>query len=90
LEPFETKGKCLNVVVETPKGSRIKYAYDMKSGFFTLSKPLPEGMIFPFNFGFAPKTLAADGDPVVIGTGGPRKAIAIVRRGAKLWQKKQK
>lgn len=172
LDSFDTNGKCLNVIVETPKGSRVKYAYDPKSGFFMLSKALPEGMVFPFNFGFVPKTLAADGDPVdvlilneeplisgcllqvrpiavikatqtedgkpirndrvigqaigketppelqplelekktvsqiefffaaynkrygkkfkVIGTGGPRKAMEIVRRSAKLWRKKKK
>jgi inorganic pyrophosphatase len=50
--------------VETPKGSRIKYAYDQKSGFLILSKAMPEGMVFPFNFGFIPKTLADDGDPL--------------------------
>jgi inorganic pyrophosphatase len=64
LEPFDEKGKCLNVVVETPKGSRVKYAYDLESGFFILSKALPEGTVFPFNFGFVPNTLAPDGDPL--------------------------
>ncbi len=64
LKPFTPKGKCLNVVVETPKGSRVIYAYDPKSGFFILSKALPEGTGFPFNFGFTPNTLAPDGDPV--------------------------
>jgi inorganic pyrophosphatase len=64
LEPFDEKGKCLNVVIETPKGSRVKYAYDRESGFFVLKRALPEGMVFPFNFGFVPKTLAADGDPL--------------------------
>ncbi|HEY3863539.1 MAG TPA: inorganic diphosphatase [Verrucomicrobiae bacterium] len=64
LEPFDKKRKCLNVVVETPKGSRVKYAYDPATGFFQLSKALPAGMVFPFNFGFIPKTLAADGDPL--------------------------
>ena len=64
LEPFDKKHKCVNVVVETPKGSRVKYSYDPKSGFFILSKALPEGMVFPFNFGFVPQTLADDGDPL--------------------------
>jgi inorganic pyrophosphatase len=50
--------------VETPKGSRVKFSFDPKSGFFILSKALPEGMVFPFNFGFVPKTLADDGDPL--------------------------
>jgi inorganic pyrophosphatase len=64
LEPYEKSSKQLNVVVETPKGSRIKYSYDKKKGMYIISKALPEGMVFPFNFGFVPGTLAADGDPL--------------------------
>jgi inorganic pyrophosphatase len=64
LEPYEKSAKQLNVVVETPKGSRVKYSYEKKKGMFIISKSLPEGMVFPFNFGFIPGTLAADGDPL--------------------------
>jgi inorganic pyrophosphatase len=64
LKPVDPRKKCLNVIVETPKGSRVKYAFDFESGFFILSKTLPEGMMFPFNFGFVPQTLADDGDPL--------------------------
>ena len=75
LEPYEKSSKQLNVVVETPKGSRVKYSYDEKKGMYIISKALPEGMVFPFNFGFVPGTLAADGDPLDMlilnrGTGG--------------------
>jgi inorganic pyrophosphatase len=56
----------LYAIVETPKGSRVKYSYDPVSGLFKLSKALPAGMVFPFNFGFIPKTLAPDGDPLDI------------------------
>jgi inorganic pyrophosphatase len=66
LSPFDKKKKCLNVVVETPKGSRVKYAYDSDIGLFRLKKALPEGMTFPFNFGFIPGTAADDGDPLDI------------------------
>ena len=64
LGPIDKGQKCFNVIVETPKGSRVKYSYDLESGFFLLSKALPEGMVFPFNFGFIPQTLAEDGDPL--------------------------
>ena len=66
IEPWDKEGQLLHVLVETPQGSRVKYAYDPKSGFFVLRKALPAGMIFPFNFGFVPKTLADDGDPLDI------------------------
>ena len=52
------------VIVETPKASRNKYGYDPEQGIFTLRKVLPEGMVFPYDFGFLPRTLAADGDPI--------------------------
>jgi inorganic pyrophosphatase len=52
------------VIIETPKGYRNKYSYDPEQGIFTLHKVLPEGMVFPHDFGFLPRTLAADGDPI--------------------------
>jgi inorganic pyrophosphatase len=54
----------IQVVIETPKGSRNKYAYDEKQRVFELKKVLPAGMTFPYDFGFVPRTLAEDGDPV--------------------------
>ncbi|HZR17115.1 MAG TPA: inorganic diphosphatase [Verrucomicrobiae bacterium] len=66
LDAFDKDKKCINVVVETPKGSRVKYAYEPKSGLFLLKRALPEGMMFPFNFGFIPGTIAEDGDPLDI------------------------
>jgi inorganic pyrophosphatase len=65
LKTFDSS-TCLNVVVETPKGSRVKYAYDPDTELFKLKKALPEGMVFPFNFGFIPGTEAEDGDPLDI------------------------
>jgi len=52
------------VVIETPRGSRNKYKLDEKTGRFKLSKIMPEGMVFPFDFGFFPGTHAEDGDPL--------------------------
>jgi len=51
-------------IIETPKGSRNKFAYDRETGLFKLSGLLPEGMLFPFDFGFVPSTLSEDGDPI--------------------------
>jgi inorganic pyrophosphatase len=54
----------LNVVIETPKDQPNKLKYDPALATMRLSKVLPVGMVFPFDFGFAPSTLGADGDPV--------------------------
>lgn len=54
----------VDVVIETPKGSAQKYDYDPESHFFKLSKILPAGMVFPYDFGFVPHTKGEDGDPL--------------------------
>jgi len=54
----------VQVVIETPKGSRNKYSFDPEQRVFELKKVLPAGMAFPYDFGFVPRTLAEDGDPV--------------------------
>jgi len=66
LPLIEKKTGLYNAVIETPKHSRNKYDYDQKTGLFRLKKVLPEGMAFPFDFGFLPQTLADDGDPMDI------------------------
>ena len=64
LRPIDKQQGLLQVVIETPKGSRNKFAFDPHQRVFTLSKVLPAGMTFPYDFGFLPKTLAPDGDPI--------------------------
>jgi inorganic pyrophosphatase len=64
LEPVDKKHGLLQVIVETPAGSRNKFAYDPEQGIFALKKVLPAGMVFPYDFGFLPKTIAPDGDPI--------------------------
>ncbi|HEY1755088.1 MAG TPA: inorganic diphosphatase [Bryobacteraceae bacterium] len=53
-------------IIETPRGCRNKFDYDPDSNLFKLGGLLPEGMMFPFDFGFIPSTLGEDGDPVDI------------------------
>jgi inorganic pyrophosphatase len=54
----------VDVIIETPKGSAQKYNYVPNTPFFKLSKILPSGMVFPYDFGFIPKTKGEDGDPL--------------------------
>ncbi|HEY2780588.1 MAG TPA: inorganic diphosphatase [Steroidobacteraceae bacterium] len=65
LPAVDSKDPDLTVVIiETPKGSRNKYAYDPDERVFALKKVLPAGMAFPYDFGFVPSTLGGDGDPL--------------------------
>lgn len=65
LKPFSDGDKdLLRVVIETPKGSRNKFAFNEDDRVFELKKVLPSGMAFPYDFGFVPSTKAADGDPL--------------------------
>jgi inorganic pyrophosphatase len=59
-----SKGDMVNVVIETPKFSRNKYAYQPDSGLYELTKVLPTGTGFPYDFGFISGTKAPDGDPL--------------------------
>jgi inorganic pyrophosphatase len=52
----------VHMVVDTPRGSRNKYKFDVDLGLFKLSRVLPEGMHFPYDFGFIPGTAGDDGD----------------------------
>jgi inorganic pyrophosphatase len=64
LAAFDAQSQHLQVIIETPKGRRNKYKYDERHGLFALSKVLPLGSVFPFDFGYIPSTLAEDGDPL--------------------------
>ena len=63
LKPIGDVAGIITVVIETPKGSRNKYAFDQAEGVFKLKKVLPVGMSFPYDFGFVPSTKEEDGDP---------------------------
>jgi inorganic pyrophosphatase len=78
LEPYHRKSKdttsgtarpgeeLLQVVIETPRGSRNKYSFDSEQRVFRLKSSLPAGMAFPYDFGFVPGTIGGDGDPLDI------------------------
>lgn len=64
LTPLDDdRPNTIQVIIETPKGSRNKYAFDPQQKVFQLKKVLPVGMAFPYDFGFVPSTKAEDGDP---------------------------
>ena len=54
----------INVVVEIPERSRNKYEYDKSLDIFRLDRALHSPIHYPGDYGFAPQTLALDGDPL--------------------------
>ena len=52
----------INVVVEIPKGSNIKYEIDKEIGMLRMDRELSPSMNYPGNYGFIPQTLSGDGD----------------------------
>jgi inorganic pyrophosphatase len=54
------------VVVEIPRGARNKYEYDREGGFMKLDRVLFSSLHYPGDYGFIPRTLRANGDPLAV------------------------
>ncbi|MCL2582339.1 MAG: inorganic diphosphatase [Streptosporangiales bacterium] len=54
----------IDVVIETPQGSRNKYEMDLKRDRIRLDRMLFTSTRYPLDYGFIPETLAEDGDPL--------------------------
>ncbi len=76
LPAFDSDNGLANVVVDSPRGSRNKYKFDPKTGIWRLSKLLPAGACFPFDFGFIPSTKGDDGDPIDVMVLSPEPSFA--------------
>jgi inorganic pyrophosphatase len=66
LPARDEESGLVNVIIDTPRGSRNKFRYEEKLGLFRLSKVLPLGASFPYDFGFIPSTRGDDGDALDI------------------------
>jgi len=51
-------------VIEIPKGGKQKYEMDKSTGMLRLDRILYTSTHYPANYGFIPRTLADDGDPL--------------------------
>uniref|UniRef100_A0A0E0M7I9 Soluble inorganic pyrophosphatase n=1 Tax=Oryza punctata TaxID=4537 RepID=A0A0E0M7I9_ORYPU len=56
--------QVFNVVVEITKGSKVKYELDKKTGMIKVDRVLYSSVVYPHNYGFIPRTLCEDGDPM--------------------------
>ena len=64
LTPGSNPPEKINVVIEIPEGSRIKYELDKKSNMLFVDRFAFTTMGYPANYGFIPKSSAEDGDPI--------------------------
>jgi inorganic pyrophosphatase len=66
LPAFDEHSSNFYSVIESPRGSQIKFKYVPRFASFAVSYILPIGNVFPRDFGFIPSTLGRDGDPLDI------------------------
>ena len=62
VELGEKAPEKFNVIIEIPKGSKNKYEIDKKTGLIKLDRAMKSSQDYPFDYGFAPRTLWDDGD----------------------------
>jgi inorganic pyrophosphatase len=64
LDPGEQAPREFAVVVEIPLGSSVKYELDKESGMIKMDRVLYSAVYYPANYGFIPRTMAEDDDPL--------------------------
>ncbi len=62
--PIAAARGTLNTVIEIPRGSKVKYELDKPTGLLRVDRILYSSVIYPAHYGFIPRTLADDGDPL--------------------------
>lgn len=58
--------EILNAVIEIPRGSKVKYELDKKTGLLHVDRVLYSSVVYPHNYGFIPRTYCPDNDPLDI------------------------
>jgi inorganic pyrophosphatase len=81
LSPGERVPDEVNVVIEIPRGSDVKYELDEETGFVFVDRFLYTATHYPFNYGFIPQTRGADGDPLdaLVITEDPVYPMSVIR-----------
>src|SRR2546426_9745164 len=68
-------------IIEIPKGSKVKYELDKRTGLLWLDRGLDSAVHYPANYGFLPQTYCLDNDPLDVLVFGqePRVPLCILR-----------
>ena len=61
---FEKAHERINVVIEIPRGSKVKYELDKPTGMLKVDRVLYSAVFYPANYGFLPRSYCEDGDPL--------------------------
>src|SRR5215467_2717528 len=64
LPPGQNVPKEFDAVIEIPLHSNVKYELDKNSGMLRMDRVLYSAVFYPANYGFIPRTLAEDHDPL--------------------------
>lgn len=69
--------EIVNAIIEIPKGSKIKYELDKKSGLIMMDRILFSSVHYPANYGFIPQSYCEDHDPLDILVLGQEVAVPL-------------
>lgn len=69
--------RIVNAIIEIPKGSKVKYEIDKKSGLIKMDRILFSSVHYPANYGFIPQTYCDDKDPLDILVLGQEPAVPL-------------
>ncbi len=65
VSPGDDAPDCINVIIEIPSHSDpVKYEVDKTTGALVVDRFMSTSMHYPCNYGYVPRTLSEDGDPV--------------------------
>ena len=64
IDPARITPSDFEVLIEIPRGCKAKYELDKETGLLKLDRVLYTSTVYPANYGFIPRTLADDGDPL--------------------------
>jgi len=65
VSPGKNAPEAFNVIIEIPMNADpVKYEVDKESGAIFVDRFMSTAMHYPTNYGYVPKTISGDGDPV--------------------------